>query len=230
MEDSKEVRRAVVYTRFSPRRNAQESESCEVQRGYCEKYAEANGMAVREVFDDPDVSGADEYREQLWAAIEALREGDVLLVYKRDRLARNVYLSEQINRAVEKRGATIEAVAGDIKGDTDEARMIRQVLAVIAEYERKMIASRTRHAMRFHQRNGRRMGAECPYGWQPDPCDEKRMVPCPRELGVMDEIFAKRDSGMAYNAIATWLNIERLEFARHGRWNTKTVRKMCLNR
>ena len=222
------MRQAIIYTRFSPRANADKCESCEVQRDYCEKYAAQHGMSVAACFDDPDVSGADEFREKLWQAIESLPKGGVLLVYKRDRLARNVYLSEQINRAVMKRGATVEAVTGDVQGDSDEAVMIRQILSVIAEYERKMIASRTRHAMRFHQAQGRRMGSECPYGWMPDPTDAKRMLPCQRELAVVEEIRAKHAEGMAYHAIMTWLNKERRELARHGAWNAKTVRKLCL--
>ena len=222
------LRKAVIYTRFSPRRKAEESESCEVQRDYCEKHAAHNGMEIAAVFDDPDVSGADEFREKLWQAIEALPKGGVLLVYKRDRLARNVYLSEQINRAVERKGATIEAVTGDIQGNSAETVMIRQVLAAIAEYERKMIASRTKHAMRFHMANGRRMGSVCPYGWMPDPADPKRMLPCKREHEVIDEILAKRREGMAYYAIMRWLNEERRDLARHGAWNCKTVRKLCL--
>jgi DNA invertase Pin-like site-specific DNA recombinase len=222
------MRQAIIYTRFSPRANADKCESCEVQRDYCEKYAAAHGMEITAVFDDPDVSGADEYREKLWQAIEALQKGGVLVVYKRDRLARNVYLSEQINRAVEKKGATIEAVTGDVQGNSAETVMIRQVLAAIAEYERKMIAARTKHAMRFHMSQGRRMGSECPYGWEPDPADPKRMLPCRRELKVVEEIRAKHAEGMAYHAIMTWLNKERRDLARHGAWNAKTVRKICL--
>ena len=223
------MKKAVIYTRFSPRANADKCESCEVQRDYCEKYAKERGYEIAACFDDPDVSGADEFREKLWQAIEALPKGGVLLVYKRDRLARNVYLSEQINRAVMKRGASIEAVTGDVKGDSDEAVMIRQILSVIAEYERKMIASRTRHAMRFHQSQGRRMGSECPYGWMPDPEDAKRRLPCQRERDVIDEIRHMHREGMAYHAIMTWLNANRREYARHGAWNAKTVRKLCLN-
>ena len=59
------MRQAIIYTRFSPRANADKCESCEVQRDYCEKYAAAHGMEVMACFDDPDVSGADEFREKL---------------------------------------------------------------------------------------------------------------------------------------------------------------------
>lgn len=221
-------REAVVYTRFSPRRNAEESESCEVQLAYCEQYAAQHALDVVRVFDDPDVSGADEYREKLWQAIEALKHSSVLLVYKRDRLARNVYLSEQINRAVEKKGATIEAVSGDVKGDSAEAKMIRQVLAAIAEYERKMIASRTRHAMRYHLAHGRVMGGEPPYGYSADPADPKRMVVNKREMEVFEDVRRWHAAGMTYNGITRKLNEERRDLARHSSWNVKTVRKLCL--
>ena len=220
------MKQAVIYTRFSPRRKAEESESCEVQRGYCNAYCATNGYQVVAAFDDPDVSGADEFREKLWAAIEALPKDGVLVVYKRDRLARNVYLSEQINRSVERKGATIEAVTGDVKGDSAETCMIRQVLAAIAEYERKMIASRTRHAMRWHMSQGRRMGRECPYGWMPDPADAARMVPCQRELSVIDEIREAARNGSNPHAISVWLNANRAEFSRHGRWTPNMVRKI----
>ena len=220
--------KAIIYTRFSPRRNSEESESCEVQRAYCEKFAAKNGMEIAATFDDPDVSGSDEFREKLWSAIDALPKGGVLLVYKRDRLARNVYLAEHINRCVARKGATIRAVTGDVDGDTPEAVLARQITAAIAEYERKCIAARTRHAMRYHMSNGRRMGAECPYGWQPDPTDPKRMLPCQREREAIEMILERHREGMAYNAIMTWLNAEHADLARHGRWNTKTVRKICM--
>lgn len=223
------MKRAVVYTRFSPRRNADKSESCEVQREYCQKYAAAHDMEIAETFDDPDVSGADEFREKLWNAVQSLGKGDVLLVYKRDRLARNVYLSEQINRAVQKRGATIEAVTGDVKGDTPETQMIRQVLASIAEYERKMIADRTRHAMRFHMRNGKRMGgSDVPYGYSPDPADPTRTLVNPVEQELIEDMKRMRANGATYWAIVRWLNENYRKRARHGSWNVKTVRKIIL--
>jgi site-specific DNA recombinase len=219
--------KAIVYTRFSPRRNADESESCEVQLAYCEQYCAQKGHEIAEIIHDPDVSGADEYRENLWQAINGLGKGWVLIVHKRDRLARNVFLSEQIIRAVDKKGATIEAVSGDVTGNGPEHVMIRQVLASISEYERKIIGIRTSHAMRYHQANGRRMGVECPYGWRDAP-EPGRMVESDSERSVIAEMRGKFDEGWGYTKIANWLNANRRDMARHGRWNVKTVRKILL--
>ena len=219
---------AIIYTRFSPRRNSDDSESCDVQLAYCEQYCSTKGHSVTQVFHDPDVSGADEYREKLWLAINAIEKGMVLIVYKRDRLARNVFLSEQINRAVEKKGGTIEAVSGDVIGNTPEAQMIRQVLASIAEYERRIIGIRTSHAMRYHQSHGRRMGAACPYGWKDNPDEPGMMVESEEERAIIQEMMSMRSTGEGYRAITKWLNENRFEYSRTGTWNAKTVRKVIL--
>lgn len=218
--------RTVIYTRFSPRRNADESESCETQKAYCEKYAEENGLTVADAFHDEDVSGKDEYREKLWQAISAVTKGGVLLVYKRDRLARNVYLSEQINRAVEKKGGRIEAVSGDVRGDGPEHVMIRQVLASIAEYERKLIALRTKHAMLHHQKSGRLMSRFPPYGWKMDPVDKARMIEDPAEQSAIAEIRVMCGEGRNPNEIARMLNEDGVFEPRGSKWSTKTVTKI----
>jgi site-specific DNA recombinase len=218
--------RAIIYTRFSPRRNAGESESCEVQQAYCEQYCAAKGYTIKAIIHDPDISGADEYRENLWKAIDRLERGDVLLVFKRDRLARNVYLSEQINRAVTHKGGTIEAVSGDIEGDGPEQIMIRQVLASIAEYERKLIGQRTSYAMRRHQTTGRRMSRHPPYGWSIDPDDPAKMIPNSRELTAIERIQELHEEHTPTASIVRILNLEHPEWARSGKWNYKTVQKI----
>jgi len=217
------MKKAVIYTRFSPRRNADQSESCEVQLACCEQYAAKSGLEIIGTYHDRDVSGKDEYRKLLWDAISAVGKGDVLLVYKRDRLARNVYLAEQINRAVDKRGAKIAATSGDVDGDGDEQVMVRQMLASIAEYERKMIASRTRHAMRQHQMSGRRMSRWAPYGWSLDPQVEGHMLRDDREMACVAIIKRMQSEGRSYRLIMDHLNANHLEAARKRKWTVSAV-------
>lgn len=223
MKTQNQKGRAIVYTRFSPRPNASTCESCDVQRAYCEQFASQKGLDIVRYFDDPDRSGSDEFRDVLWAAIDALKKGDVLLVYKRDRLARNVYLSEQINRCVAKKGAAIMAVSGDVEGDTPEAVMIRQVLAVIGEYERKLIAVRTRAAMLHYMREGRRMGGNLPYGKRVDPNDSRRMVDDAGEMAIVSRIVALRKGGAKLREIVAALPPES---SRTGRWHYEQVRRI----
>ncbi len=178
----KQKPKCVIYTRFSPRRNAGESESCETQEAYCRRHAGRRGMEVKAVHHDRAISGKEEDRPNLWGSIDELRKGDVLVCWKWDRLARNVYLTECIKRAVAKQGARIEVVEGDVEGDGPEQEMIRQVLAAFAEYERKVVSARTKYAMKYHQSNGRRVGRFAPYGVQAGP--EQRREADPRRKGA----------------------------------------------
>jgi len=154
---------AVIYARYSPRRNAADCESIETQVELCRSHAEALGWPVAGVYTDEAMSGAEEDRPGLWEAVDALGPDRVLLVYRRDRLARDVYLEEVIHRAVAQKGAKVHALHGQ-NGDSPEDTVVRQVLAAFSEYERKVTAARTRIAMRRHQANGRKMSSKPPYG------------------------------------------------------------------
>lgn len=212
----------VLYLRFSPRRNAADCESCEVQEHYCREYASKHGLAVKAVFRDEAQSGADEDRPGLWAAVEALGRGWVLLAWKRDRLARDVYLAEVIRRAVEKAGASIVAADGGGNGDSPEQVMIRQVLAAFSEYERRVIGLRTKYAMLRHQAAGRRMSAQPPYGWT---CDGARLVPCDAERAAVLRAVELRAAGKGFRAIARTLRQEG-HVSRGAVWDHKTLRRV----
>ena len=228
--------KAVIYTRFSPQKNSELSQSCHTQESICRRYAKDKGYSVTRVLNDKDVSGADDYRPKLWESIESLGKGDVLIVYKRDRLARNVYLSEQINRLVTKRCGTIEAVSGDIDGNGPEHIMVRQMLASVAEYERKLIAKRTSHAMTQHQKDGFLMSRYAPYGTEQneddvaakvdDPTVRVRLEPVEIEQEAIEVIQRFVDDGGNSHSIAIKMNRVMPEAARSGKWNATTVARI----
>lgn len=216
---------AVIYTRFSPRRNADESESCETQEALCRQYAEKQGWDVRAVYADKDMSGSDADRPGLREAVASLQKGDVLCVYKRDRLARDVLIAELTRRYVSAAGATIAAVSGDIAGDDKDPTIVfvRQIMDAVAELERKQIACRTRDSMRQLQRNGRRMSRWAPYGMTIDPenpdvlaVDEAEMIAIRRTVELSRE-------GRDVATIRRVLNAEMPDAARKGEWNRNAI-------
>ena len=206
MKDRNQKGRCIIYSRFSPRKNADTCESCETQIAMCEQYAHVKGWEIVQTFADKDVSGDDELRPLLWQAVDALRKGDVLLCWKRDRLARDLYLMCAIRRAVKKHGGIIHTVEQGEMGTEPEDVFRDQIIDAVAELERKLISARTRAAMLQHQRDGRRMSHNLPYGWKQDQEDDKRMVMDEAQHKVINEIVAKRDSGESYRSIANYLN------------------------
>lgn len=194
--------RALIYARFSPRRDAEDCKSCEWQCAECEQYAANHHIPLGEMFVDKDVSGADSVRPTLWNAIHALHKGDTLLVWKWDRLARDLMLQLQIERAVEQRGATVTATVGDIPGNDPQAKFMRHILGAVAELERKMIAQRTSVSMLNQQRRGKRMSYRVPFGWEPDPNDPTRLIENQREQFIRHDILTRRTAGETYDQIA----------------------------
>ena len=219
---------AIIYTRFSPGADSEESRSGDIQKDQCELYCYRNGIDIDEVYHDESKSGADEAREPLWDAINALKKGDVLVVYNRDRLARSLFLAEYIRRKVAEKGATIAAVTGDVDGDTPETTLIRQILDAVAEYERKIIARRTSASMRQLIKQGYKVGGKPPYGWKVAK-DDFTLEKDEREQKILAKIKEYREIGYGYNKIAGLLNQSLNTAARGGLWHGSTIRNI-LNR
>ncbi len=199
-------RLGIIYARFSPRRHEEESESIEAQVDFCRAWCEKNNVKVVGEFADRALSGGDEDRPELWAAIAALERGYVLVVYRLDRLARSVYLSDIIERAVHTKKATFLSIAGEgTWSDSDEDFLIRKILQALAEYERKVISARTKAAMLRHQANGRLMGSIPPYGWKIDPEDSKRIVKNSYERIIINQIKRLHGKGLSLRKIASEL-------------------------
>ena len=199
-------RLGIIYTRFSPRKNATDCESIAAQLDFCQRWCRENNIDIVSEFADRALSGADEDRPELWAAIAALERGYVLVVYRLDRLARSVYLSDIIERAVHAKKATFLSIAGEgTWSDSDEDFLIRKILQALAEYERKVISARTRAAMLRHQANGRLMGSIPQYGFKLDPDNSRRIVKNPQERIIINQIKRLHGKGLSLRRIAAEL-------------------------
>ena len=221
------MKSAVIYARYSPRRYADDCESVEAQFDYCLDYCHKQSCPVTARLYDKALSGSDEDRPGLWQAVELLKRGDALVVYKLDRLARSVYLSDIIERAVKNKGASIVSVCGEgTWNDSDEDWLIRKILQTLAEYERRVTAARTKASMLRHQANGRRMSKEAPFGWTVDPGDGSRLVKSTAEQKTIERICAMRQSKLSLRAICRQLESEGIKCRKNDKWHHSTIRSV----
>lgn len=226
---------ANTYMRFSARRFAEECKSIEMQRDLCRQYCEAHGYTITGEYADEGISGGEEDRPALWTAIADLKRGGVLVAYKADRLARDVYLHELIYRAVAKKKARIELVDGTNNDDTPENKLLRTVLAAFSEYERKVIAARTKAAALRLQRSGIAVSAEVPYGKREgeprqiirrgQPAMQRTLVDDESEQAVIARVVALRDEGAGLREIARQLDNAGVP-CRGRSWNHSTIRRI----
>ena len=96
----------------------------------------------RRVFEDK-VSGAKRDRPGLKAALEYVREGDTLLVWRLDRLGRSLKDLIELIAGLEKRGVGFRSLQESIDTTTSGGRLIFHVFGALAEFERNLIRERT---------------------------------------------------------------------------------------
>jgi DNA invertase Pin-like site-specific DNA recombinase len=105
------------------------------------------------------VSGAKTDRAQLAKAIDALKEGDLLLVTRLDRMARSTRDLLNVLDTVSKKGAGFKALDNPMMDTTSpHGKLILAVLGALAEFERSMILARTDEGRKRAQARGVRFG------------------------------------------------------------------------
>ena len=146
------------------------------------------GVPVAEVFTDRGVSGAAPIKKRLalLAALGELRSGDVLVIARRDRLARDVMVAGWIEKEVKRRGAAIVSAAGDANGDGPYDKIMRTIINAFAELERDLVVARNRAVVEVQRARGLKLG-HCPYGFRGGPDIDDRGKPITRLVKDQDE-------------------------------------------
>ena len=106
------------------------------------------------VFTDK-ITGSARSRPQLNQMLDQLRDGDVVVVTKYDRLARSLRDLLDIVEVVAERGAGFRSLAEDIDTTTPAGRLVFHVFASIAQFERERISERTREGLQAARKRGR---------------------------------------------------------------------------
>ena len=121
----------------------------------------AAGVAADHLYDDR-ASGKLDARPGLDAALKALREGDTLVVWKLDRLGRNLRHLVNTVHDLEKRGIGFKVLSGhgaSIDTTTPAGKLVFGIFAALAEFERELISERTKAGLASARARGRSGGA-----------------------------------------------------------------------
>lgn len=159
---------AVAYLRTS---TSDQTLGLDAQRVRCVDYAERSGLEIRAWFSEQESGTLPvESRPELLAALaalEGLRAG-VLLVARRDRLARDAVIAGIIERHVSRVGARVVSAAGEGSDDPGPSGVfLRQVIDATSQFEGASTRLRTRAALAARRAKGLRVGT-IPYGCTAD--------------------------------------------------------------
>lgn len=140
------MKRALIYIRVSTTKQDRDGYSVPMQKERLVSYCQAMGWVVAGVFVDPGVSGSSLDRPGLAELIRAVEagKGDVVLVYKLDRLSRSqrniIYLLEDVFQPA---GVAFVSMQESFDTSTVYGKAMLGILSVFAQMEREVITERT---------------------------------------------------------------------------------------
>jgi DNA invertase Pin-like site-specific DNA recombinase len=105
-----------------------------------------------------EASGAAAERPELARALDHLRAGDTLVVWKLDRLGRSLRHLIDTVRALEDRGVGFRSLQEQVDTTTPGGRLVFHVFGALAEFERDLIRERTHAGLAAARARGRRGG------------------------------------------------------------------------
>jgi DNA invertase Pin-like site-specific DNA recombinase len=95
------------------------------------------------IFEDHGVSGSNEQRGGLSSMLKALRRGDILVVWRLDRLGRSIIHLISMVESLKRRGIGLVSLTESIDTSSAGGQLIFHILAALAEFEKSLIRERT---------------------------------------------------------------------------------------
>lgn len=150
------------------------------------------------IFTDHGISGSTVSRPQLDACLDHLRKGDVLTVWKLDRLGRNTQHVLAVVDDLTSRGIGFRSITEGVHTEGPMGKAMLTIMAAFAQLERDTMIERTRAGLAAAAANGRKGGR-------------------PRKVGDADATKARqlRDKGVAATDIAKMLGVSRATVYRY---------------
>ncbi len=193
---------AVAYIRAS---KDEQKLSEPAQRASIETWMAREGVQVASWHVDQGVCSVTplEERPGLLGALAAIRDSraGVLVVAKRDRLARDVILTATIAGIVQKAGAQLVSAAGEGNGTSPADEFMRVVIDGASQYERSLIRARTSAALQAKRARGERVSARLPYGYALAP-DGVHLVALESEQQVIARARRLAETGLSLAKVA----------------------------
>jgi len=215
-----------IYTRVSTADQAESGLGLAAQVSACEAFAAKAGHTITGLHTDAGISGAAgiEDRPGLMAAVAGLRRGDAIVIAKRCRLGRDQLAILMIEKAVNRKGATILSADGVGNADDPASQFMKNVIDAASVYERGLIRSRTRAALATKRRAGELAG-EVPFGWVAD--DTGRLIEVADEQAILRIISELRQAGVSLRKIAAILTDAGHKTKKgKSKWYSETIRSI----
>ncbi|HBR22531.1 MAG TPA: hypothetical protein DD713_08230 [Nitrospiraceae bacterium] len=222
--------RLIGYCRVSTE-NQKEEGTIEIQRQALIEYATAKGYNLVEIFSDNGISGTKDLDNRpglagMFDQLEAQPDIEGVMIFKLDRLARDLYIQEHLLRKLLDMNKTLISIKEpDICSNDPMRKAFRQFMGIVSELEKSFITMRLSGGRMNKARKAGYAGGSPAYGYR---AKDKELIVNSEEADAIRTIFSLRDRH-SLREIAAYLNQEGIPSARGGRWYAGTVKYMLDN-
>ena len=115
------------------------------------------GCTARYIYKE-QITGATRERPELKRLLEQIREGDIVIIWKLDRLGRSLTDLVQLVNEIQGKGAGLLSLHDNIDTTTPQGKLTFHIFAAIAEFERDIIRERTKAGLEAARARGRKGG------------------------------------------------------------------------
>lgn len=223
-----EDRRAVVgYIRVSTKEQKESKLSIIHQEQKIRAWADSQDFKLAKIFNDEAESAKDLDRPAVQELLGLVDGGKVsrVIIYKLDRLTRSVRDLGNLLERFEKNNVALSSVYETLDTASAGGRLVVNVMASVAQWERETIAERTQAALDIKRQNSEKLGGICPYGYR---ARQGTLHPFEEEQKVLKGILKARGEGRGYQDIAEALNEQGVKPRKGAAWYAATIRFMCL--
>ncbi len=219
----------VGYCRVSTG-NQKEERTIEIQQKALKEYAEAKGYELVKIFSDDGISGGLEDRPGLAELFGYLENGqsiETVLIFKLDRLARDLYIQEHLIRKLEDHKVKLISLKEPELDSSDPMRKaFRQFMGIVSELEKAFITMRLSGGRLNKARKGGYAGGGVAYGYK---AQEKQLSLDGERSEMIKTIFSLKRKNMSMRSIAKHLNDNEISTARGKKWYASTVKYILEN-
>jgi DNA invertase Pin-like site-specific DNA recombinase len=175
MPESRVVRCAIYARKSTEEGLSQPFNSLDAQRESAEAYIlsqrHMGWTALERRYEDGGYTGANLERPALRTLTDDIESGqvDCVVVYKVDRLSRSLLDFARLIGMFEEHGVSLVSVTQQLNTTDSLGRLTLNILLSFAQFERELIAERTRDKMRAARRKGKWLGGQPILGYDVDP-------------------------------------------------------------
>jgi site-specific DNA recombinase len=210
--EKKKAIRCAIYTRKSTEEGLdQDFNTLDAQREAAEAFIKSQASegwtALPQYYDDGGFSGGNIERPALKRLLADVEAGkvDCIVVYKVDRLSRSLLDFTRLMEVLDRNECSFVSVTQQFNTTHSMGRLTLNILLSFAQFEREIIAERTKDKMSAARRKGKHVGGGPVLGYDLDPKGGRLLVNEP-EAEMVREIFALYTEHPAMLATVTELN------------------------